>query len=220
MSALSARDGYSLWAAHYHQETATSALEEQLVRELPIPLRGRALLDAGCGIGRRLDPLAEPACVGVDLTPAMLAHAEPGLRLAAANVCALPFGRSSFDVVWCRLVIGHVRDLSSAYGELARVCRRGGDVVVTDFHPAAVAAGHRRTFRDATGVLREVEHHVHQIQDHARAAAEAGLEERDRRAGTIGESVRRYYVDAQRLSAYEAQRGLPLVLALSYRRAE
>jgi malonyl-CoA O-methyltransferase len=218
MSVLSARDAYGLWAAHYHAETATSALEDEVVRALSVPVRGRALLDVGCGTGRRLDASAEPAPVGVDLTPAMLAQAAPGLRLAVADIRALPFATGSFDLVWCRLVIGHVRDLATAYAELARVCRVGGDVVVTDFHPEAVEAGHRRTFRDATGTVREIEHHVYWPADHARAAAAAGLEERVRRTGEVGPSLRPYYEAAHRLAAYDAQRGLPLVLAFSYRR--
>jgi malonyl-CoA O-methyltransferase len=215
---LSAREAYGLWAAHYQAETATSALEDQVVRAMAIATKGRALLDVGCGIGRRLDASAAPAPVGVDLTPTMLAHAAPGLQLAAADVCALPFATGSFDLVWCRLVIGHVRDLSRAYGELARVCRRGGDVLVTDFHPAAVAAGHRRTFRDAAGTVREIEHQVHSPDDHARAATAVGLAERVRRAGEVGPSIRAFYESTGRLTAYDAQLGLPLVLAFSWRR--
>jgi malonyl-CoA O-methyltransferase len=150
----------------------------------------------------------------------MLAHAAPGLRVAAADVSALPFAAGSFDVVWCRLVIGHVSDLSRAYAELARVCRTGGDVVVTDFHPAAVEAGHRRTFRDAAGSVREIEHHVHWPEDHTRAATTAGLEERVRRTGEVGPSIRRFYERSGRLAAYGEQQGLPLVLAFSWRRVQ
>ena len=78
-------------------------------------------------------------------------------------------------MVWCRLVLGHLPDLDAAYAELARVCARGGHVVVTDFHPDAAEAGHRRTFRDGDGVVQEVEHHVHTPREHRRAAARAGL---------------------------------------------
>jgi malonyl-CoA O-methyltransferase len=218
MSMLSARDAYRLWAPHYEAETAVSFLEDQLVAGLGAPTIGRTLLDVGCGTARRLRVTRASLAVGVDLAPEMLARAAPA-RVAAADVRALPFAARTFDVVWCRLVIGHVRELAGAYAELARVCRRGGDVVVTDFHPAAVAAGHRRTFRDTLGTVREVEHFVHRTSAHEGAARVAGLELVDCREGCVGPAVRAFYVAAHRLDAYDAQRGLSLVLALAFRKA-
>ncbi|HEU4630441.1 MAG TPA: class I SAM-dependent methyltransferase [Gemmatimonadaceae bacterium] len=221
MVALPAREGYRLWAPHYAAETAISFLEDRLVARLRLPVAGRSLLDVGCGSARRLAAArvagAAPA-VGVDLTPEMLARALEPQLLAAADVRALPFAAATFDVVWCRLVIGHLAEPTLAYAELGRVCRPGGTVVVTDFHPDAAAAGHRRTFRDATGVVREVEHHVHAPTRHAAAARAAGLAPVARRDGAVGPAVRAFYEAAERLDAYEAQRGLRVVLALAYRR--
>ncbi|MBX6366196.1 MAG: methyltransferase domain-containing protein, partial [Gemmatimonadetes bacterium] len=138
--------------------------------------------------------------------------------LTAADVRALPFAAGAFDLVWCRLVVGHLPDLAAAYAELARVCAPGGDIVVTDFHPDAAHAGHARTFRDATGRVHAVEHHVHTPVEHLRAAAAAGLEAVAWRDGVVGPAVRALYERAGRLDAYEAQLGLPLVLAVAFRR--
>jgi malonyl-CoA O-methyltransferase len=91
--------------------------------------------------------------------------------------------------------------------------------VVTDFHPEAVAAGHRRTFRDGDGEVREVEHHLHAPESHEAWAALAGLEPCGERTGRVGRSVRAFYTRAGRPAAYEAQKGLALVLALAFRRA-
>jgi malonyl-CoA O-methyltransferase len=219
VSTLSARQGYRLWADHYEAETAVSFLENRLVAEVGSPVAGRRLLDAGCGTGRRLRASGAAVAVGVDLSPEMLlASPTPGL-LAAADLRALPLAPAAFDVVWCRLAIGHLGELAAAYAELARVCRPGGTVVVTDFHPAAVAAGHRRTFRDAAGILHELEHHVHLPTAHADAADAAGLELVEGRPAVVGPPVRPFYARAGRLSAYREQKGLPVVLALRYRRA-
>jgi malonyl-CoA O-methyltransferase len=116
-------------------------------------------------------------------------------------------------------VLGHVPDLDAAYVELARVCARGGRIVVTDFHPDAVEAGHRRTFRGDDGVVREIEHHVHTPREHRRAAARAGLTLVHRFDRAVGDTVRGFYERAGRLDAYEQQRGLAVVLALAYLRA-
>jgi malonyl-CoA O-methyltransferase len=216
VSALAVRDAYRRWAPRYAGETAVSLLENHTVVELGVQTAGRRLLDVGCGTARRLRESGASLAVGVDFTTEMLL--EGAGDLVAGDVRALPIGRAAFDVVWCRLVIGHVAELDAAYAELARVCRPGGSIVVTDFHPDAVAAGHRRTFRDGDGVVREVEHYVHALDAHCAAALSAGLRLVTHRDGVVGPVVRDLYAHADRLEAYEEQRGLPLVLALAFRR--
>ena len=222
MTALAAARGYALWAPTYAAETVVSELERATVDSFGTPLEGRRVLDVGCGIARRLRQaraLGASLAAGVDLTPGMLGQAAGEPLLAAADVRALPATDASFDVVWCRLVLGHLPALEQAYAELARVCAPAGEVVVTDFHPDAVAAGHRRTFRDARGDVHEVEHFVHAPSGHLAAAARAGLVLRERRDGVVDESVLGFYERAGRLDVWERQRGLPLVLALQLVRA-
>jgi malonyl-CoA O-methyltransferase len=222
VTALRPAEAYTLWAPSYSAETAISALEYTAVECLGVDVRGRRLLDVGCGVARRLAQARESGtalAVGVDLTPRMLAESREGELLAAADVRAIPVADGAFDVVWCRLVLGHLPDLEAAYAELARVCARGGHLVVTDFHPDAAAAGHRRTFRDESGILREIEHHVHGLRDHRHAARRAGLTFVQRFDRVVGETVRGFYERAGRLDAYEQQRGLAVVLALAFVRA-
>jgi malonyl-CoA O-methyltransferase len=219
VSALPVREAYRLWAPTYASETAVSFLENQLVEELGPPVEGRRLLDAGCGIARRLTATPAALAVGVDLTPEMLAHASGVPNVTAAAATDLPFADGEFDLVWCRLVLGHVSGIEEAYRELSRVCAPDASVIVTDFHSDAVAAGHRRTFRDALGDVREVEHHVYVADDHTEAAGAAGLALVDRREGVVGPDVRQFYATAGRLDAYQSHLGLPIVLALAFRKA-
>jgi malonyl-CoA O-methyltransferase len=193
------------------------------VASLKVPLTGRRVLDVGCGIARRLAQAREAGAsltIGVDLVPEMLAQSHHEPLLAAADARAIPLADGGFDVVWCRLVLGHVPRLEAVYAELARVCAHGGTVLVTDFHPLAVAAGHRRTFRAPSGAVHELEHHVHTARDHEVAAGRAGLALRERRDREVADDVRDFYARAHRLDAYEQQRGLPLVLALRFEREE
>ena len=219
MTILTPAQGYALWAPTYSVETAVSALEASVVASLDLPLRDKRVLDVGCGIARRLVVAREAGAsvaLGIDLTPAMLAQARDEPLRAAADARALPVADGAFDVVWCRLVLGHLPALEPAYRELGRACAPDGVVLVTDFHPAAAAAGHRRTFRDEGGELHELENHVHRVRDHHEAAARAGLSLREQREMTVGDTVRGFYERAGRLDAYERQRGLPLVLALVF----
>jgi malonyl-CoA O-methyltransferase len=219
---LPPRAAYRLWAPSYEAETAISFVDDALVAALTPPLAGLRLLDAGCGTGRRLRAADGAAlALGADLTWEMLAAGagDAPRPFAAADVRALPFAAASFDVVWCRLVVGHLSDPAAAYAELARVCAPGGTVVVTDFHPDAARAGHTRSFRDAAGTVHDVEHHVHPLDLHLAAAAAAGLTLAERRDGVIDEQVRPFYERAGRLDRYAADEGLAVVLALSFRRA-
>lgn len=224
MNLLSPREAYRRWAPSYGGETAVSHLDELLVARLTPPLAGRTLLDVGCGTGRRLRSVDALEALGIEPCAEMLAAgADDGpwprhVRLLRGDVRALPIA-VEFDVVWSRLVLGHVAELRQAYAELARVTAPRGRLVVTDFHPRAVEVGHRRTFRDAEGV-HAIEHHVHTLDAHGAAAAATGLDIVEVREGRIGPEVRRFYVEAGKLALYEIEADLPIVLALAFEKSE
>lgn len=220
MTVLAPREAYRLWASAYEAENAITWLERDLVEKLGPSPAGRRLLDAGCGTGRRLVDARAAHAVGVDLSPEMLAvgRANPrlvGIELIEGDLRALPLPDGAFDLVWCRLAIGHLPDCMPAYTELARVVAPGASVIVTDFHPAAWAAGHRRTFRHA-GEVREVAHYCHPADGQIAAACGAGLRLREQTQGVVGPDVRPFYTTAGREALYRAHRGLPVVLGLAF----
>jgi malonyl-CoA O-methyltransferase len=210
---LGAREAYRLWAPSYSSETATSFLDEELAQEMLRSLPQAKLLDAGCGIGRRIADI--PGAVGIDASPEMLA-AGAAHNVVTGDVRAMPLASNSFDMVWCRLVLGHLPDPLRAYREFARVCAPGGYVFVTDFHPDATAAGHQRTFTDNTGTVHQVEHYVH--SNHAYLAKTAGLPLLALRDGIVGPSIRDFYIRGIGLKAYKRDMGLKLVAAFLFRK--
>jgi malonyl-CoA O-methyltransferase len=227
LAPLPAREAYRLWAPHYASENAVTALEQVAVLGVTGELQGRSLLDVGCGTGRRLPRAAHrlKRCAGVDLVLDMLLAGLAGrddvgdaCHLLNADLLRLPLRAGIFDTVWCRLVLGHLQSLPAAYRELARVATSGARLVVTDFHPAAAAAGHTRTFRAADGRLRAVEHHSHSAQAHAAAASAAEWRLLEQRDLLVGPAVRSFYEQANALDRYRAQQGMPLVLLLSFQR--
>jgi malonyl-CoA O-methyltransferase len=217
--ALAPREAYRLWAPTYATETAISFIDEELTTALSPPLANKRLLDAGCGIGRRMACSEAALSIGVDASPEMLA-ASKAKSVAAADVRALPFADRQFDIVWCRLVLGHLSDPTPAYREMGRVCSPEGHLLVTDFHVDAVAAGHRRSFRDGTGAVHEVEHHTHDGAIHQAAAERAGFTMLARRDGIIGASVEDFYIRAGRLQLYERDKGLAVVAVYLFRRVD
>ena len=223
MSALAVREAYRQWAPFYSEETAISWLENQLLSDMTPPLDGLRLLDAGCGTGRRIKAARAATRVGLDLSPEMLTAGIrgegrcPELQSVVGDVRDIPLESRSFDVVWCRLVLGHLPSVAAAYSELARVADHGATVIVSDFHPAAVDAGHRRTFSTGSELI-EVEHYIHSVADHFAAARGAALEPTDRRDALVGENVRPFYERASKQAAYRDHVGLPVVLALAFRK--
>jgi ubiquinone/menaquinone biosynthesis C-methylase UbiE len=100
------------------------------------------VLDVACGAAHATDQVAPHVrqVVGLDLTPDLLAIGDERVRQAGignvllqeGNAAALPFVDSSFDLVFCRSALHHFRKPRATVREMARVCRRGGRVVVSD----------------------------------------------------------------------------------------
>jgi malonyl-CoA O-methyltransferase len=212
---LDVRQAYRLWAPTYAEETLLCYLDDELASAMLQGLSHTHLLDAGCGAGARIRDIS--GAIGIDLSPEMLAAG--GLHtVVAGDIREMPFATGQFDFVWCRLVLGYLRDPFPAYREFFRVCMPGGYVFVTDFHPDATRAGHRRTFSDQAGVVHEIENYDH--ANHAALALQAGLKLVATRDGAVGPSAREFYVRGIGRRAYIRDFGLNLVGAYLFRRPE
>lgn len=96
------------------------------------------VLDAGMGPGRLLAELArlEWTVSGLDISERMVALAVARLpqareRLLKGSITELPFEDASFDAVTATGVIEYLKDPAAGVGELLRVLRPGGLVVVS-----------------------------------------------------------------------------------------
>lgn len=135
--------GYETW--HYGQGVRSFMSVRQrrvldLVDSLGVPGHRRAL-DAGCGPGYLLMELARRGfrIHGLDASVRMLERArarlrEPDAALAAsllqAGVERLPYRSDSFDLVCCNGVIEYLPSDGPVLGELFRVLRAGGHLVI------------------------------------------------------------------------------------------
>jgi ubiquinone/menaquinone biosynthesis C-methylase UbiE len=110
------------------------------------PRAGERVLDVGCGTGylsRILSPVITPSgqITGLDPSPPMIEHAR---RHAPANCTYLvgegqdlPFPDGSFDLVTSSLAVHHMPIAARpvALGEMFRVLRPGGRLLVAEFRP-------------------------------------------------------------------------------------
>lgn len=98
------------------------------------------VLEVAVGTGLNLPLYPEGArVVGIDLSPAMLEIAKQRatqarcfVELREGDAQALPFPDSSFDTVVCTLSLCNIPDLDRAIGEMARVMRADGRLVLVD----------------------------------------------------------------------------------------
>lgn len=103
-------------------------------------LKGKWVLDAGCGAGRFLDVVstAGAEAVGIDISSAIdAAKANLGDRrnvhLIQASVYELPFKSGVFDAVYCIGVVQHTPDPQKTMESLPRVLRPGGRVAISGY---------------------------------------------------------------------------------------
>jgi SAM-dependent methyltransferase len=216
-----ARTGYAVWSESYDEPgNPIVAIEEPAVWSLLDGLAPGRSLDAPCGTGRPARRLAELGheVVGIDLTPEMLRHARlalPKSSFGQADLLALPFPAATFDLVVSGLAIAHVADLPGAVGELSRVLRPGGRLILTALHPFQAHLGWHAPFADASGQRGFVREHAHTHADYLTAFTAAGLAVRRCVEPELGEEQVRAkrrafrHIPEAALAAYE---GLPGVV--------
>lgn len=101
-------------------------------------MRGKWILDAGCGAGRFLDVASKNECevVGIDISNATDAARSTladrkNVHLVQASIYELPFRSGVFDGCYCIGVIQHTPQPRRALAALPRVIKTGGRIAVT-----------------------------------------------------------------------------------------
>ena len=156
---VSSTEGYAIWAQEYDKVRVNLAVQEEaavvpIIRELgPVG----SVLDVGTGTGRHALRFAAAGSrvLAIDESWEMLSVARGkaegsghnAVRFIQASLGSafLPLRSQSFDLVISALVLTHIVDLAFAISECVRVARRGGTIILSAFHPAAVQRTKWRT---------------------------------------------------------------------------
>lgn len=108
----------------------------KLIREHLGELRGRRVLDVGCGKGRfaRVFHEQEPAAElwGLDISEEMLRFVPEGIHTRAGSMTELPFADGFFDAAYATESLEHAVEIERAVAEICRVVKPGGRIAIID----------------------------------------------------------------------------------------
>lgn len=107
-----------------------------------VPPGGGAILDVGCGTGAHLEMYQRYGCrlFGIDASASMLEQARARLGdradLRRGDAAHMEYEAQSFDLVLCMLALHEMDDKTrgAVIGEIKRVVRDDGRVLLVDFH--------------------------------------------------------------------------------------
>jgi ubiquinone/menaquinone biosynthesis C-methylase UbiE len=108
----------------------------KLIREHLGSMRGKRVLDVGCGKGRfaRVFREQEPEAEiwGLDISEEMLRFVPEGIQTRAGSMTELPFESGSFDAAYATESLEHAVEIDKALSELCRVVKPGGRIAIID----------------------------------------------------------------------------------------
>lgn len=131
------------WQRYSDQIIAQPALNDELFRDwikpvLPERFAGRAVVDAGCGMGRWLatsSPHGPRALVGFDYSPVVHTafrntRVLKNVHVVRADIFQAPFARNAFDVGYSIGVVHHTPDPEGAFAALLDLVTADGALAV------------------------------------------------------------------------------------------
>ncbi|MEJ7611604.1 MAG: class I SAM-dependent methyltransferase [Ferruginibacter sp.] len=168
---MDVQQGYDQWAAQYDTDVnRTRDLEAIALRSMLENIPFENCLEIGCGTGKNTGWLSGLATTltAVDLSEEMLAKAKektfsPNTRFICADITKpWEFGSDEFDLVSFSLVLEHIPDLHTIFGQCARVLKKGGHVYIGELHPFKQYNGSKARFEtpEGTNHLPCYTHHI------------------------------------------------------------
>lgn len=127
----------------------------------------KSALDVGCGEGRfcRLLKANGIATTGIDPTPALLERArecDADGAYVEASAENLPFAKESYDLAVSYLSLIDIPDHARGIGEMTRVLKPGGTLLVANLNSFNTSTGDQGWVRDAFGQIKHypVDHYL------------------------------------------------------------
>ena len=220
---------YDIWAADYDSQPDNMMLawDEEIFSSLinQTDLKNKIIADIGCGTGRHWKKIfaQEPTkLIGFDVSEEMLKMLQCKIPQAETHHLLkdnlIDLENESCDIIFSTLTIAHIENAEKALQEWNRILRSGGEIIVTDFHPTALAKGAKRTFNH-NGKTIAVKNYVHSIDKLKDIARQLHLEVFRLIEKSIDQSARPFYEKQNALPVYEAWKGTPIIYGIHLKKS-
>jgi malonyl-CoA O-methyltransferase len=173
-------EGYNLWASSYHHESnPIKKFSDQFILEHLPSIKGKTVLDAGCGAGKfcmKAEELKAKKIVGIDLSPEMISTSKKNCNYTefiTGDIASTNLAENEFDLVICALVLGHQETLNLSLAKLVKSLTANGLLLITDFHPYLTMNQSKRTFKGQDGKTYEIKHYLHHFEDYFECVKES-----------------------------------------------
>ncbi|HLC57594.1 MAG TPA: class I SAM-dependent methyltransferase [Candidatus Nanoarchaeia archaeon] len=145
---------YDKIASLYASYKSEKLLQYQLNKFISL-LKGKKILDAGCGTGRDVDYFNEEGveAVGIDISKGMLEEAKkrvPGGKFIHMDFSKTKFPDNSFHGIWCMASLGDVTkdDISKVLKEFNRLLDKQGILYTAVKHGKGQEVVKKRKYND------------------------------------------------------------------------
>ncbi|MDI2588815.1 class I SAM-dependent methyltransferase [Psychrobacillus sp. NEAU-3TGS] len=142
------KEAYNQLANDYEHNVDTKSLfnteyeRPAMMKLLPIDVRDKHVLDAGCAAGWYTSKLVNLGAVvtATDISPKMVEATKRRIVEKAEVLCLdlekeLPFENESFDVIVSSLVLHYMKDWSNPFSEFLRILKPNGTLLFSVHHP-------------------------------------------------------------------------------------
>jgi len=221
---------YDLWSSTYDEQPGNLMmdLDEIIFSSLldSLEIKDKVIADIGCGTGRHWPKILNKTpgqLHGYDVSEGMLSKLRQKFpeahtrRICDNNLPHLP--ASFLDIILSTLTIAHIENIEEVIKAWSRVLKNNGDIIITDFHPAALAYGGERTFQYKNQRL-AVKNYVHSIDQIEKLAAENGLAVISKEERRVDDAVKYYYEQQNALPVFEKFKNMPIIYGIHLKKAD
>jgi ubiquinone/menaquinone biosynthesis C-methylase UbiE len=221
-------EAYDLWSENYDTQPGNLMLDmdEAIFSELlsEVNLTGRQVADIGCGTGRHWPKIlkSKPAGItGFDVSAGMLRRLEQKFPKAQTNQITdnlfADINTGTYDILLSTLTIAHIENIEEALRAWCRILKHKADIIITDFHPNALAFGGKRTFQHNSNNI-SIQNFVHYIYDIESILMQNDFYVVNKLERKIDESVKHYYIAKDALPVYEKFKDSRIIYGIHLRR--
>ena len=221
-------EAYDIWAGNYDAQPGNLMLDldEILFTKLltDLSLENKIVADIGCGTGRHWAKIFQQnpeSLTGFDVSPGMLQKLTDKFPDAKTYVITdnhfEDIADNTYDAILSTLTVAHIGDIEDALQTWCRITKEHGDMIITDFHPNALASGGKRTFRHGDKHI-AVQNFVHSIDVIKQVLLRNGFKVIAHEEIKVDETVKHYYAQQNALHVYEKFKYQPIIYGIHFKR--